>query len=131
MLSLLVLLCGQTIDYKVLKSDVVNSQNYNFTSKFVSKIVPQFTKKPVYLVEFKNNEAKETLVGEVVCLHHGSDKWLLAKANLNVSVPKDYVMRANFKITEASLTSGCNYIVENGEVVRFIIVSPLFASTFK
>ncbi len=128
---LLLLVFGQTIDYKVLKSDVVNSQNYQFPTKFVDKIVPQFTKKPVYLLEQSAGMIKETLVGEVACLHHGADKWLVAKAVLNKPVPKDYVMRANFKIIDCNITSGCNFIVEKGEITRFVIISPLFASQFK
>jgi len=55
---------------------------------------------------------------------------LLAKAVINQAVPKDYVMRGIFKITDSSMTSGCNFVVNKGEVNKFVLISPLFASTF-
>jgi hypothetical protein len=130
---MLLLLCvfGQmTADYKVLKTDVVNSQSYQFSHKFVSEWVPKFSKKPIILVEKEGNKVRETEVGEVVCLQLGDDNWLIAKAVINQSVPKDYVMRGIFKITEASMTSGCNFVVNKGEINKFVLLSPLFASTF-
>lgn len=132
MLLLLLAVFGQeTVDYKVLKTDVVNSQNYQFPNKFVSELVPRFSKKPVILVEKEKDKIKETEVGEVVCLQLGKDGWLIAKANLNQTVPKNYVMRALFKIEQYQLTSGCNFIVEKGEISRFVIMSALFASSFE
>jgi hypothetical protein len=128
---LLLLVFGQTVDYKVLKTDVVNSQNYQFPAKFVEKLIPQFTKKQVYLLEHTGNAVKETLVGEVVCLHYNFDKWLIAKTNLNHPVPKEFVMRANFKIIECNITSGCNFTIEKADITRFILLSPLLASEFK
>ena len=119
-----------TVDYKVLKTDVVNSQNFQFPHKFVSELVPKFSKNPIILVEKEGNKIKETEVGEVVCLQLGNDNWLIAKAVINQSVPKDYVMRGIFKITESSMTSGCNFVVIKGEISKFILISPLFASTF-
>jgi len=130
---MLLLLCifGQmTVDYKVLKTDVVNSQNFQFPHKFVSELVPKFSKNLIILVEKEGNKIKETEVGEVVCLQLGNDNWLMAKAVINQSVPKDYVMRGIFKITESSMTSGCNFVVIKGEISKFILISPLFASTF-
>jgi len=130
---MLLLLCvfGQmTVDYKVLKTDVVNSQNFQFPHKFVSELVPKFSKNLIILVEKEGNKIKETEVGEVVCLQLGNDNWLIAKAVINQSVPKDYVMRGIFKITESSMTSGCNFVVIKGEISKFILISPLFASTF-
>ena len=119
-----------TVDYKVLKTDVVNSQNFQFPHKFVSELVPKFSKNPIILVEKEGNKIKETEVGEVVCLQLGNDNWLVAKAVINQSVPKDYVMRGIFKITESSMTSGCNFVVNKGEINKFVLISPLFASTF-
>ena len=132
MLLLLLAVFGQSsVDYKVLKTDVVNSQNYQFPSKFVSELVPRFSKKPVILVEKENEKIKETEVGEVVCLQLGKDNWLVAKANLKQEVPKTYVMRALFKIEQYQLTSGCNFVVEKGEINKFVLLSPLFASSFE
>lgn len=131
-LSLLLAAFGQqTVDYKVLKADVVNSQNYQFPSKFVNDLVPRFSKKPIILVEKLGDKIKEIEVGEVVCLQVGKDGWLLAKANLTQEVPKNYVMRAMFKIEQYQLTSGCNFVVEKGEITRFLIMSSLFASSFE
>jgi hypothetical protein len=136
---LLLLVFGQSLsldnnpkstDYKILKTDVVNSQNYQFSHKFVSELVPKFSKKPIILVEKEGSKVKETEVGEVVCLQLGNDNWLMAKAVINQSVPKDYVMRGIFKITESSMTSGCNFVVNKGEINKFVLISPLFASTF-
>jgi hypothetical protein len=129
---LLLLVFGQSLslDYKILKTDVVNSQNYQLSPKFVSELVPKFSKKPIILVEKNGTKVVETEVGEVVCLQLGTDNWLLAKAVINQAVPKDYVMRGIFKITDSSMTSGCNFVVNKGEVNRFILISPLFASTF-
>lgn len=131
MLLLLLAVFGQgSVDYKVLKTDVVNSQNYQFPSKFVSELVPRFSKKAVLLIEKEGDKIKETEVGEVVCLQLGKDGWLVAKANLKQEVPAGYVMRALFKIEQYQLTSGCNFTVEKGEISRFVILSPLFASNF-
>jgi hypothetical protein len=130
---MLLLLCifGQmTVDYKVLKTDVVNSQNFQFPHKFASELVPKFSKRPIILVEKDGNKTRETEVGEVVCLQLGDDNWLVAKAVINQSTPKDYVMRGIFKITESSMTSGCNFVVNKGEISKFILISPLFASIF-
>jgi hypothetical protein len=103
---LLLLVFGQSLslDYKILKTDVVNSQNYQFSHKFVSELVPKFSKKPIILVEKNGTKVVETEVGEVVCLQLGTDNWLLAKAVINQAVPKDYVMRGIFKITDSSMT---------------------------
>ncbi len=131
MLLLLLAVFGQSVDYKVLKTDVVNSQNYQFPSKFVSELIPRFSKKSVLLIEKENDKIKETEVGEVVCLQMGKDGWLIAKANLRQEVPKTYVMRALFKIEQYQLTSGCNFVVEKGEISKFVILSPLFASSFE
>jgi len=131
MLLLLLAVFDQSVDYKVLKTDVVNSQNYQFPTKFVSELIPRFSKKPVVLLEKEGDKIKETEVGEVVCLQMGKDGWLIAKANLRQEVPKTYVMRALFKIEQYQLTSGCNFVVDKGEISKFIIISPLFASSFE
>jgi len=138
MLLLLLAVFGQssnvslvgTVDYKVLKTDVVNSQNYQFPNKFVSELIPRFSKKAVLLIEKEGDKIKETEVGEVVCLQLNKDGWLVAKANLKQEVPNGYVMRALFKIEQYQLTSGCNFVVEKGEITKFVILSPLFASSF-
>ena len=131
MLLLLLAVFDQSVDYKVLKTDVVNSQNYQFPTKFVSELIPRFSKKPVVLLEKEGDKIKETEVGEVVCLQMGKDGWLIAKANLRQEVPKTYVMRALFKIEQYQLTSGCNFVVDKGEISKFIIIYPLFASSFE
>jgi hypothetical protein len=133
MLLLLLSLFNQSnssVDYKVLRADVVNSQNYQFPNKFVSELVPRFSKKPIILLEKLGDKIKETEVGEVVCLQYGKDGWLTAKANLNQPIPENYVMRASFKIEQYQLTSGCNFVVEKAEITKFILLSSLFASSF-
>lgn len=133
LLLLVVSTFGQdtSFDYKVLKTDVVNSQNYQFPTKMIDNLVPRFTKKPVYLVDRVNDQSIEKLIGEVVCIHLDKDKWLVAKAQLTEKAPKEYVMRPIFKITDYTISSGCNFVVEKGEITKFMIISPLFASEYK
>lgn len=131
MLPLLILICGQqTIDYKVLKVDVVNSQSYQFPNKFISELIPKFSKKPVVVVERENQEITEKQIGEVVCLQLNKDGWLIAKAVIDKKVPSEYVMRPIFKIEQYQLTSGCNFVVEKGEINKFVMLSPIFASSY-
>lgn len=131
LLLLLAISFGQTIDYKVLKTDVVNSQNYQFPNKFVSELIPHFSKKPVVLLEKDGDKIKEVEVGEVVCLQLSKDGWLVAKAVLKQDVPKNYVMRVSFKVLQYHLNSGCSFVIEKADINKFIILSPLFASSFE
>ena len=131
MLLLLLAVLGQSVDYQVLKVDVVNSQNYQFPSKFVSELIPRFSKKAVVLLEKDGDKIKETEVGEVVCLQMGKDGWVIAKANFYKEVPKNYLMRINFKVEQYELTSGCNFVVQKATINKFILLSPLFASSFQ
>lgn len=131
MLLLLLAVFAQSGDYKVLKADVVNSQNFLFPVKFVRELVPRFSKKTIVLMEKEGDKIKETEVGEVVCLQLNSDGWLVAKANINKSVPKNYVMRPSFKIESYQLISGCNFVVEKAEINKFILLSALFASSYE
>ena len=113
------------VNYPFVKINSLNSANNCFKQECVDYWVKNWNQIPVILLI----DDKETVVGQAVCAHI-QNGWIVAKVTLNQTVPDTYVCRPHSKPILVSVSDGCNFEIKKAELIRLLLVNPLYASKY-
>lgn len=108
-----------------VQAEMLNSANNLFKRDCVDSWVRNCGQIPVYLV----NNDKEELIGKTVCAYWNGD-WAVAKMELSKQIPDGYVCRPHSKPVKVEVSDGCYFHIHKAELVRLLIVNPIYASKY-
>ena len=116
---------SKEVNYPFVKINALNSANNCFKPECIEYWVKNWNQIPVVLLI----DDKETVVGKAVCAHV-QNGWIVAKISLDQSVPDTYVCRTHTKPISVSISDGCNFEIKKAELIRLLLVNPLYASKY-
>ena len=116
---------AKEINMPFVRVDVMNSANNCFKKECADHWLKNWEQIPVVLIDGD----KELIVGKAVCVHMQKD-WVVAKVLLDQPVPETFVCRPHSKPIKVETNDGCFFDIKKAELIRLLLVSPVYASKY-